>query len=391
MKIVFIPHLPTLYGRRYNLAKNLAAQGHEVHFITWDMPYPISSTTLFTHLRNSLKFKTRKESENFFIYQVRRLPFFWPVINGLIFKSQIKQLCKSYGAEVIISQAFTNETEPPFNLPLVYDINDDHQAFADIYGSRLYKIAYKALGVKSVIRRQSQKAMLVTVVSDKLLDFAKMYNDNVVKIPNGVELEAIKLAKSNRRKTRQHSLLYVSNFGKWSRLKDLVGIVASLRDEYPDILLDIVGDGTELSEAKKESEKLGLQKHIKFWGKINDRKKIFKLISEADTCLNISEKNAFRDAASPIKVIEYLAFNKKIVSSRVAEVEKLHLANIFFFSESNKAKDLKTTIIKAFESKLPPLFNTGMIAENYSWEKLTKRLLSSIDNAVHTTQKTRMR
>lgn len=381
MKIIFIPHLPTLYGRRYNLAKNLAKEGHEVHFIVWDMPYPLTLNKVITHIINSLRAKTYKEDRGFIIHQVRRLPFFWPVINGLIFKRQVRKIYNNGHAQVIMSQAFTNETEPPLEFPLVYDINDDHQAFADIYGSSLYRFGYKLLGVKSVIARQSKRALLVTTVSERLTKFAKQYNDNVIKIPNGVESEALRFYQKNTANPKQHSILYISTFGKWSRLSEVIGSVQRLKETYPDIHLNLVGEGTELAKAKAQVANLGLKNYVTFYGKISNRKKIFQLISNAEICLNISEKNAFRDAASPIKVFEYSAFGKIVISSNVSEVVSLNFPNVVILSDA-KPSNLRKTIEATLNQDVGRNLATKALDRSYTWEALTKTLSKNLKEVV---------
>ncbi len=157
MKIILIPHLPTLFGRRYSLAKTLASQGHEIHFITWDMPYPLSLKSALHHMRTSLK-SGEYYKDGITVHKIRRLPFFWPVINGIFFKRQMRKIFKAYKADVILAQSYTNELEPPLELPLVYDLNDDHAAFAEIYGSAIYRAGFRLLGVRKTIQKLGKHA-----------------------------------------------------------------------------------------------------------------------------------------------------------------------------------------------------------------------------------------
>jgi glycosyltransferase involved in cell wall biosynthesis len=375
MKIIFIPHLPTLYGRRYNLAKSLAKQGHEVHFIVWDMPYPLTIMQLIKHCANSLKKGTYKQ-DNLIIHKVRRLPLFWPFINGSLFKYQIKKIYNLHDVNLIISQAFTNETVTPKNLPLVYDMNDNHMAFANIYGSWFYKLGFKFLSVNHVIERQCRQAILVSVVSDKLFFIAKKFNSNVVKVPNGVEEYALHV---KQQKVKKHSIIYVSTFGKWSQVIEVMNVIGELKNQLPDIHLDLVGDGTEIEAAKQKAEELGLKKWVTIHGKISNRVKLFDLIAMNDVCLNISEKNAFRDAASPIKVIEYSALGKKVVSTDINEVKALEFPNIFIYSEKSFGNSLQETIINAFKSKIDTSGIRNIIKKAYTWDHLSKELILNLN------------
>ncbi|PLS81295.1 hypothetical protein CYG49_02495 [Candidatus Saccharibacteria bacterium] len=377
MKFIIVPHLPSLYGRRYNLAKSLAQQGHEVHFIMYDFPYPFVPAHLLHHLKSSLRSRIYKH-ENFTVHKVRRLPLFWPIINGWLFKYQINKIYKKHKVDYIISQSYTNETLIPRKLPLVYDINDDHLAFADIYGSHIYKFATKILNVKHVIKTQTKQAILVTAVSDILVDFAKQYNKEVLKFPNGVDSAAFEVNPLSSAK--KHRIVYVSTFGKWSRINDTIKLVGNLKDKYEDIHLDLIGDGTELEQAKRLVQQLKLEQFITFYGRINNRDELYELVSKAEICLNISEKNKFRDAASPIKVTEYSALGKKIVSTDLDEVRVLGFPNVFTFNFDDDIESFEKAVIKAFESKENYLEVKDVVAREFTWDSLSNKFLMKLNN-----------
>jgi glycosyltransferase involved in cell wall biosynthesis len=373
MKIILIPHLPTLYGRRFNLAKSLVSLGHEVHFITWDMPYPISLKGMYRHLINSGQSLTEKQSNGMYIHHVRRLPFFWPILNGILFKHQIRKMYHQWDIQVILSQSFTNETEPPLELPLIYDLNDDHLAYATVYGSIMYRLAYKMLQVSSTIKRQLTTAILVTAVSDILVEKAGLYNPNVLKIPNGIEKEVFRLNVTEQK----HTIVYVSTFGKWSRVGDVIRAVDQIKETIPDVHLTLIGDGTDLPAAKRIIQEKNLDQWITVMGRVNDRQKVFERIARAEVCLNISEKNAFRNAASPMKVIDYSALGKKVVSSDLHEVKALHFPNVFIYSDESSNDSLETAIVDAFTRKVNRQQVQSLVRKNYQWQTLVDQIISN--------------
>lgn len=378
MNIVLIPHLPTLYGRRYNLAKSLVAQGHTVHFIVWDNPYGLSLAGLLRHIAGSFTASVRQDEAGFTIHKVRRLPLFMPFINGLLFKWQIRRIYARHACDIILSQSFTNETEPPLDLPIIYDMNDDHAAFAKVYGSALYKLAYKLLTVQRVIRRQCTSARMVTVVSDRLLAIAGQYNNHVVKIPNGVE-ESITHALPTT--TKPHSVVYVSTFGKWAHGADVVAAIGHLQTTIPGIHLDLIGDGTEMPAIRQKVAELHLEQYVTIHGWIRDRRTLFNYIASADVCLNISEKNSFRDAASPMKVIDYSALGKKIVSTGLDEVQKLHLPNVFIYDDTQGTAGLQKALLQAFETPVDAAAVQGIIRSQYTWTVLIKKMFAFLEQA----------
>ncbi len=351
LKIIFIPMLPTLFGRRYQLSKYLAKR-NEVHLILWNMPYPVTLKNLLSNLKESWRYK-RFNKENIIIHKIRRLPFFWPPINRWLFQKQIRKIFDNFNVDIIISESFFSETEPPQDLPIISDLNDHYEAYAEIYGSKFYKLAYKLLKVEETVKGQLKRARAVFAVSDILVRQAQKYNSNVYKIPNGVESWVIS-KKYNRKKYDfgRHSLIYVSIFGKWSGLLDLLHVIYELKKDFKDIKLVLIGEGFQIPEAKKLIRILDLNKNVKLFGSVWDREKLFEIIYSCEVCLNISQKDAFRDAASPIKVFEYSAMGKKIVSTDLEEIKRLDFPNVFIYEEGDHQKNLAGAIKKAFQKEI---------------------------------------
>jgi len=372
LNIMIIPMLPTLYGRRYQLSKYLAKK-NEVHLILWNMPYPVTLKNLLSNLKDSWRYKKSKR-EGIVIHKIRRLPFFFPLINRWFFQKQIKKIFNNFNIDIIISESFFSETEPPPDLPIISDLNDYYEAYAEIYGSRFYKLAYKFLKVKGTIEGQVKRAKAVFAVSNILFEQAQKNNKNVFKIPNGVESWVL-YKKYNRGKYNfgMHSLIYVSTFGQWSGLPNLLHVVYELKKDFKDIKLVLVGEGPQIPEAIKLIRILNLNENVKLFGSVWDRKKLFEIINSCEVCLNISQKNAFRDAASPIKIFEYSALGKKIVSPNLEEVKKLDFPNIFFYEEFEKTKNLAITIKKALLEKIDDE-KVKLKVKQYTWENITNNI-----------------
>jgi len=375
MKIIIVPCIPKMVGRRYSFAKTLAEQGHEVHYITWDLPYRLSFSQALQHLKTTLFTKTYAY-ENFTIHKISRLPFFWPYINGWLFKYQIKKIYNQTDADIIFSQGFTNETEVPQDLPLIYDLNDDHAAMAEIYGSIFYRLAYKLLRVRSAIRRQCRNALAVTVVSDALYEFAKQYNETVFKLPNGVDKAIVEKVKKDRstHSRKPYSIIYVTGFNQWTRPIETIKAIMRLREDFPAIELTLVGEGTETEKIKKFIKDNNLKSYVHYLGGVYDREKLFGLINQSAVGLSISEKNKYRDAAQPLKVFEYSALGKKVVSTDLEEVKALNLPNVFIFSDNDNKSNLTDAIRASLNSSNHYRKVGSSILKDYSWRGLSKSL-----------------
>ncbi|MBR9705439.1 glycosyltransferase family 4 protein [Candidatus Pacearchaeota archaeon] len=364
--------LPSRVNQRADqLAKYLALRGHNIHLVLWDVPYPITWKNVKYNFANSLKYNFEKKG-NVNVHKVRRLPFFFPLINKPLFRSQLKKMYKKYDINVVVSESYINEAEPPEGPALFYDFVDDHEAYAKFYGSFLYRIAFKILNVHKSVTNQIKRSKAVVSVSDMLKDYAKKYNKNSFKLTNGVESWPLNHNfNPDEYNFGKHSLVYVSGFDHWSNLPNLLHAVNSARKKIPDIQLILVGDGFQIPEGKKIVEELGLEKNVKFFGKIKDRKKLFKIIQGCNVCLNLSEKNPRQDSASSVKIFEYSALCKPIISTRLSEIEKLNFSNVIFYDEGDN-KHLINAILKSFKKKIDKN-KVKRFVQKYTWEEIAKQ------------------
>jgi glycosyltransferase involved in cell wall biosynthesis/uncharacterized membrane protein len=375
MKFIIIPNMPVMSGRHYSLATELIRQGHTVHYVMWQLPFRVTLKQLLIHLGTSL-IPRRYRHQQVTVHQVSRLPYFWPIINGWLFQHQLRSIFHKEKIDLIITESYTNETEVPADLPFVYDLADDYPAPADIYGSFFYKLAFKLLGVRRVMARQCRNARAVTAVSEILKKYAEQYNNNVISVPNGVESELIDrvLKKPLPKKVNPHSLIYVSGFGEWSRAIETLEVVVKLKQEFPKLELTLVGSGMMVPAMKEFIQKQNAGEYIRFYGRIDNREELYQLIRSHSIGLNISDKNKWRDAAHPMKVLEYSALGKKVVSTDLEEVKRLGFNNLYLFSSGNKGTDLTQALRTALTDK-PSEKDLKevqkIVCEKYNWELLS--------------------
>jgi glycosyltransferase involved in cell wall biosynthesis len=388
MKIIIIPDNPAAHARHYRIAEALAVKGHEIHFITWDFPRPLTPKKLVHHLLTSMRTSDYRD-EAIMMHKIGRLPYFWPHINGWLFKHQVKVIYKNIDADIIFAESFTNETAVPKGLPFIYDLSDDYAAPADVYGSFIYKLAFKMLGVRKTMEKQCRNALAVTAVSDVLCTYAKRYNTNVITLPNGVDTEVIKkVAKDKLTACKNNqSIVYVTGFGLWSRPVEAMQAVVELRKKFPHIELNMIGEGTEVPNIKQFIKDNHAEKFIHYLGFVHDRKKLFSLINKSAVGLNVSEKNKWRDAAHPIKVLEYSALGKKVVSTDLEGVKALGFPNVFIFSDNSKKhnfiKTLETALDTNSEASLKQYKAVSQqVLKEYDWDRLATRLVKLVSSVV---------
>ena len=382
MKLLIIPHSPAFDSRGYFLAKHLAELGDEVHFLIWD-PYPRDISSVKKNLSSSLKYVAYIK-DGIMVHKIRRLPFFFPPINHYMFRKLISQIFKRQGLDVVISESFFNELEPRFNLPLVYDLVDHHEAYLDTYAGSVERFGLKyILNLKKSVHDQIRHAVAVTAVSDILVDYARNINPTVgvYKVPNGVDSLFLK-ASLERSKARfgKHSMVYVSYFGKWANLPKLIQATKLLERSYADIKLVLVGDGPSILDAKKRVARMGLSGHVNFLGHV-DREELMNIVSECEIALSPCKKDLVRDSAFPIKIIEYTALGKKIVSSNLEEVKLLRFPNIVLYDESKGVEELVNAIITAFNADMSER-KIRKLGYKYTWKGIAKEFHNILEGVL---------
>jgi glycosyltransferase involved in cell wall biosynthesis len=316
--------------------------------------------------------------ENITIHKIGKLPLFWPILNNILFNAQIRKIFYENNIDIIFAESYTNETRIPKDLPFVYDLADDYAAPADIYGTKLYKTMFAVLRVKKSMEIQCKHSIAVTCVSKMLFDTASKYSKNVNLLPNGVEDDIIRDIRKNNKplKSSPYSIIYASGFGVWSRPIELLNAAKKLKREFPELKLTMVGDGTEGLNIKEFIKTNKAAQYIKFLGFQNDRKKVLTLISEHSIGINICDKNKWRDAAHPMKVMDYSAFGKIVVSTKLRGVQDLNYRNIYI-TPSDSYVSLVHTLRKAINDSarnLPFEEVKDDVLNNYSWTKLITEL-----------------
>lgn len=384
MKILTIPSLPTpaFVHRGYHLAKHLAELGDEVHFLIWD-PYPRNISSIKKNLSSSLKYLAYVK-DGVMVHKIRSLPFCFPPINGYMFKKFVSQISKREGLDIIISASFINEVIPPFDLPLIYDFWDHHEACMDIYAGNVKRFGVKyILNIKKSVDSQIKHAAAVTAVSDILVDYAKRINSDipVYKIPNGVDslfLEAT--LEKPKNKLGKHSMVYVSHFDKHSNLPKLIEATRLLKRNYPNIKLVLVGNGPLIPGAKELVGSLALTGHVSFLGQV-EHKEVVSIVNGCEIGLCSFKKDLYTDSAFPTKIIEYTALGKRIVSSNLEEVKSLDFPNIIFYDESKGVEELANGIITAFNRDIDQR-ETRKLAYNYTWKGIAQQFRGIVQKVV---------
>ena len=112
----------------------------------------------------------------------------------------------------------------------------------------------------------------------------------------------------------------------------------------------LVGSGGRLDHYQQLVISRGL-KNVKFWGQI-PREKVLELISMAEVCVIPFIAKRFCLTACPLKVVEYMSKNKKIVASDLPGIiEILDGSRNSFIFQAGKKEDLLESLENSLRTK----------------------------------------
>jgi len=109
---------------------------------------------------------------------------------------------------------------------------------------------------------------------------------------------------------------FVGNVVPWQGVDVLVRATALLKSEEPRLITLIVGDGASIEEARSLAAHHQIADRVRFVGAV-DYEEVPRFINAADMCVAPFRKSR---KASPIKIFEYLACERPVVTSDVDDI-----------------------------------------------------------------------
>lgn len=191
------------------------------------------------------------------------------------------------------------------NTYRVYDCMDYHEGFGNV-PAKLVEIEKELLG----------SADLITVSSSWLADFAHKHSTNVVLIRNAVEYDHFSTPPRQVFKDSKGRKVigYYGAIAEWFDIE----LVRCVAQEYQDCLLLLVGNDTA-----KACKKLCDLPNIELTGEVPYSQLPFYLYA-FDVCILPFKQTTLTLATNPVKVYEYLAAGKPVISVDLPEVAQFN-------------------------------------------------------------------
>lgn len=297
------------------LGKALAANGHQIHFITYSQPARLDFF-----------------SENLYYHEVTisKYPLFDFPPYELALASKLVDVVRFEQLDILHVHYAIPHASAAFMAKQILATYGIHiPVVTTLHGTDITLVG-KDASYSPVVTFSINQSDGVTAVSENLKEETLSHfniNREIRVIPNFIDLSRFSL------KPRQHFkqaiapgdervLVHTSNFRKVKRTTDVIRIFEKVKAKIPSKLL-MVGDGPERTAAEQLSRELGVAEDIRFLGK---QDAIEEILSVSDLFLIPSGSESFGLAA-----LEAMACKVPVISSNSGGLPELNVHGVTGF------------------------------------------------------------
>jgi N-acetyl-alpha-D-glucosaminyl L-malate synthase BshA len=288
------------------LGKELALRGHQVHFISYALPFRLSHYI-----------------ENIFFHEVEisNYPVFEFPLYSLSLASKMVEVAEFENLDLLHVHYAIPHATSAFLAKEITKKNRDLKVITTLHGTDITLVGLEP-SFLPLVKLSIEKSDGVTAVSrflkEKTITNYSCDTDIRV-IPNFVDTGHFKPESScDFRKTiapkGEKILVHTSNFRQVKRVPDTIRIFEKVQKEIPSKLI-LVGDGPDRSECERLTRQLDLVDSVKFLGK---QEALVEILSSSDLFLIPSQSESFGLAA-----LEAMACGLPVISSSVGGLPEL--------------------------------------------------------------------
>jgi N-acetyl-alpha-D-glucosaminyl L-malate synthase BshA len=288
------------------LGKELALRGHEVHFISYALPFRLS------HYIENIVFHE---------VEISNYPLFEFPLYSLSLASKMVEVAEFEKLDLLhVHYAIPHATSAYLAKEMMRK-NRDLKIFTTLHGTDITLVGLEP-SFLPLVKFSIEKSDGVTAVS-RFLKEKTLTNysceTEIQVIPNFVDTNLFKPHENGefRNAIAPHGeklLVHTSNFRTVKRVPDTIRVFEKVQKEIPSKLI-LVGDGPDRSECERICRQLELCDKVKFLGKQDG---LVEILSSSDLFLIPSQSESFGLAA-----LEAMACGLPVISSSVGGLPEL--------------------------------------------------------------------
>lgn len=295
------------------------------------------------------------------------------------FGQRWRALAGAYHPDVVLSFHATNlplKLSRHYGIPLVFDLCDD---LGDWAGSseavpKVLRPLARAVATRR-LRRILRAADHVVYSTPTLARKYAIPRRRSTLVPNGVDATKFIAASGDHRSAEGPVVGFVGFLGHWVALER---VIEALQDpRLADSRLLVVGGGPRLEHLRQHANELGLRERVTFTGEI-PYEAVPRAVSGMDVCVLPFDESQTSLHAVPLKLFEYLACGKAVVSSPLPAVVELAGTEVLFARDPDEYADqivaARALIGRSAERR-------DFVVRHFGWDQLASRFDAAIQEA----------
>lgn len=298
-----------------------------------------------------------------------------PILQELLFRRKVKEVLKEEDFDVHLNYStLISGYVAAKRVKTVYDLADDLGAMIKESPQipRLMRPFGGILG-DLMVRRNIEKAEKVTVTTDMLKIAYSIPDGKCEVISNGVDTNLFRNYGNAKEELGLDGFIigYVGVLREWVDLEPVFG---ALKDLDAEIKMVVVGKEGGFNENVRLAKKCGVSDRVTFTGMV-PYSQVPKYISAIDVCLIPFKKSRISESALPLKLFEYMACGKPVISTELPGIKNVAGEKVMYATNEKEYKERIAELYKNEELR-HEMGKSGreFVAENYNWEKIVERM-----------------
>lgn len=264
-------------------------------------------------------------------------------------------------------------------IPTLLDIADDlpHSFAGSPQVPRLLR-PVAGIVARGMLRASVGLASRVTFVTQALQQAYHLPADRAVLIPNGFhgELHAQRSTKISRRQLGMEKafvLGFVGTLLEWVDLEPAFTALKTLCREDTDVKMLVVGGGARLQQNIELAAACGVSDKVVFTGHVT-MSTVPDYISCMDVCLVCRKTSADSDRSLPVKLFEYMACGKPVISVPLSGViEAVGDKVLYASSDAQLAHGIERLYTNRELGRQLGMEGKASVERDYTWESVCSR------------------
>ena len=240
-----------------------------------------------------------------------------------------------------------------FGAKIIFDVHDlSPELYFSKYGTG--DIFYQLLILFEKLAIKLATAIIVTNHSYQRI-LQKRVNLGAKKftiVRNGPTAEEEQLFYNPKRKQlEQNPIIFVGAINNQDNLETVVDLAEILSKKRSDFIFWIVGSGDDFLRVKELTKKKGVTKYIKFFGRIDDRRTLARLLRVAYLGIEPAKPSPLNDVSTFIKIMEYMVAGLPTVGYNLKE-SAITLGRANYLAKPDDLTDLLSRTEKLLDSRI---------------------------------------